>query len=103
MPHELDEQADGKDVALAIGEELTLTLRENPTTGYRWDVEKPGTPACELTSDDFVPPSGAAAGAGGHHRWRFRGAKVGHADIALTYGRFGQTGKTFTLHVTVGG
>ena len=103
MPHELDEQADGKEVALEVGEELTLTLRENPTTGYRWDVDKKGGPACELVSDEFVPPSGSAAGAGGHRRWHFRGAKAGHGDVVLTYGRFGQAGKTFTLHVKVGG
>ena len=102
MPHELDEQADDKDVALAVGEELTLTLPENPTTGYRWDVEKKGGPACELVSEEFVPPPGKAAGAGGHRRWRFRGAKEGQGDVMLTYGRFGQAGKTFTLHVSVG-
>ena len=101
MPHELDEQDDGKKAALAVGEELTLTLPENPTTGHRWEVDANSTPVCELVSEEFVPPSGTAVGAGGHRRWRFRGAKAGHGDVTLTYARFGQVGKTFTLHVVV--
>jgi predicted secreted protein len=98
---QIDEQDDGTEIALAVGDEIVVTLRENQTTGYRWTVGADGGPVCEIVSDDFDPPAGSAMGAGGHHRWRIRAVRQGRAAITLSSERFGKRGKSFTIHVVV--
>ena len=44
----LDEHADGRTVDLRVGQELEIRLTENPTTGFRWQIESSGGPAGEL-------------------------------------------------------
>ena len=70
MP-QLDENHDGVQVDLAVGETLELSLLENPTTGYHWQFDPTPPPVLEVISDTFEPPDGALGGRR-PERWTFR-------------------------------
>jgi len=102
----VDHKADNTDVALAVGQELEVTLGENPSTGFRWELLSPGEPHCGLVADNFEPPSQAVPGRGGTHRWRFKAASAGSGKIEMAYRRPMEPdqapARTFKLSVRVG-
>jgi inhibitor of cysteine peptidase len=60
------------------GEDIVVTLPENPTTGYRWVVEEV-TGDVSLVSSDFSPATDGKPGAGGHRSIHLR---AGHPRAA---------------------
>ena len=77
-------QADsGKSIVVAPGDLITIRLPENPTTGYRWAVDKADTAAVSLQNEDFTPPAGGGVGAGGEKTVTFEAKKAGSAEITL--------------------
>jgi inhibitor of cysteine peptidase len=104
----ISESYDGKTVDLAVGQVIELRLKENPTTGFRWQFRRDGTPACRIT-EDFMEPatkdSPPVPGKPGTHVWRIAGVQAGTCDMALTYARSWETDRppamTFGLHVHV--
>jgi inhibitor of cysteine peptidase len=100
----IDESADGRTIDLPVGEEIEVRLPENPTTGYRWQVDSDGKPAVTLLDDQFDPPGGTH-GRAGSHGWRFEARQVGEGRIALASRRRwesgGQSGRTFAVSVRV--
>lgn len=98
----LDERANGQRVTLAMGAEVVLDLAENPTTGYRWNVESAGAPALAMGGDYYEAPSSGQKGAAGRHSWSFRAVAPGNATIRLTYRRgSGDAANTFAVEVDV--
>ncbi len=83
---QLTEGANGREVTLAMGEMAELTLAENPTTGYQWELKAKAETVCKLVKDEFEP-SGGPTGSGGIHRWRFKAVKPGSGEIELQYRR----------------
>ena len=84
--------SNGKEIRLEVGQEFTLALPENPTTGYTWkfatsgNSEQNGAPVCSRVGDSFLPPGGNAAshvGSPGVHEWRFRADRPGSANIEM--------------------
>ncbi len=121
-----DASHSGRTIKLNIGEALQLTLAENPTTGYRWvmrpaaevapasqvPAEAPIEPSnlrsvvvCQLVNDDYEAGTGAIAGHGGIHHWRFQAVGPGLCSIELEYRRAWETGKpperTFRIKLKV--
>lgn len=100
----IDEAWNGREITVAEGEMLQISLPENPTTGFRWSLEANGEPACTLIDSSFEPSSGPP-GAGGRHSWRFAAARPGQARIALAYERPWARGqapaRTFSVTVRV--
>lgn len=77
---------------LALGEESTVVLEENLTTGYAWRLDKPRdeAPSCVVITDLGHEKRGGnapAVGAAGLHRWRLRAQSAGHADLRFVYQR----------------
>jgi inhibitor of cysteine peptidase len=98
----IDERANGRRVALGRGATMALRLDENPTTGYRWQVDSAGAPALAPAGDQYEPPPRPRPGAVGHHVWTFRAARAGSGVLQLSYRRrFGGVGRTFTVTVDV--
>lgn len=66
MPIEITTTDTGSRYELAQGDELTLRLSENPTTGYRWQLTQSGAGELALVDDRFVagatPPVPGSAG-----------------------------------------
>jgi inhibitor of cysteine peptidase len=83
----VDERADGTEVELAVGQEIEISLPENPTTGFRWHLGSSGEPACALLDDSFEPPSGASGGGspgqGGRHHWRLEAMQPAQGRVEI--------------------
>ncbi|MEI6448359.1 MAG: protease inhibitor I42 family protein [Actinomycetes bacterium] len=79
---------DGATVAARVGERFTVTLDENPTTGYQWDMK--AGPGLTLVSDQFTGPSPSPSpleGAGGTHSWVYRADAAGTLTLTGLYVR----------------
>ena len=80
----------GVPIAAKVGQEFTITLPSNPTTGFRWAlVGTPDSARVALVGDGsrYVNTEGNQPGAGGVEIWTFRGVGAGQATITLQYSR----------------
>jgi len=82
----LDEHSNEGSVAAKKLDQIELSLAENPTTGYRWNLKAAGEPVCKLENTSFDPPA-AGVGRGGTRRWLFNVVESGVATIELAYER----------------
>jgi inhibitor of cysteine peptidase len=101
---EIGEDASGSELSLTVGEQLTIQLGENRTTGYRWHVLAAGEPVCRLVDDSFQV-DGELHGSPGTHRWTFQTQQAGQASIELAYRRPWEqdAGRPFRVTVRVSG
>jgi predicted secreted protein len=67
---------------LAVGERVVISLAENPTTGYRWQVTISDAELLSLVDDTYAP-RGTAAGAAGERRLCFTARAPGEAAVTL--------------------
>jgi inhibitor of cysteine peptidase len=72
-------------IQIRSGEDFTIKLESNPTTGYKWLPNYNDT-YVKLISNDFVPQT-KLMGAGGIERFFFRAVKSGNTDIEMIYKR----------------
>jgi len=90
-PITVGESAHGKTVSVLVGQQLTVQLAGNPTTGYRWDVVhvageavvRHGKPA--YRADPVGRPP--VAGKGGRFECCFLAKRPGKATVELHYRR----------------
>jgi inhibitor of cysteine peptidase len=73
---------DGTSIDAAVGDTIVLRLSDNPTTGYRWELE-PMTGDSLVLDDSDYEPSGGAIGSGGVATWTLRAAAAGTASVGL--------------------
>jgi inhibitor of cysteine peptidase len=76
----VDERHSGSRVEVRPGEMVTVRLKENPTTGYRWAVEQAG--GLRLESDHHAG-AGPAPGAAGVRELGFRASERGEHVLRL--------------------
>ena len=81
-----DQSSNNTNVSVAVGERFEVTLPENPTTGFRWELKSDARPVCVPCGNTFDPPS-AGIGAGGVRRWCFEAVQAGAGTIGLVYRR----------------
>ena len=100
----VDASHNGGEVTLEVGEVVEISLAENRTTGFRWEIKSQAEPACALVNSTFeaaVSPPGK----GGTHRWQFQAEHQGIGEIALEYRRAWDPDvpprQSFRLNVTV--
>ncbi len=74
-----DDSGAARDVRL--GDEITVALDENPTTGYRWHADI-DTSRLELTDDQYLGAE-RPVGAGGTRRMTFAPLQAGRARLHL--------------------
>lgn len=78
---ELTTEDSGGRHAARIGDDVTVALPENPTTGYRWQPEIDAT-ALQQTDDRYGGPT-EPRGAGGTRRLTFRVLRSGPVHLRL--------------------
>jgi inhibitor of cysteine peptidase len=78
---ELRQTDSGGRRAARVGEEVSVALPENPTTGYRWEPEI-DTSALEQTGDHYEGPA-EPRGAAGTRRLTFKVLRPGPARLRL--------------------
>ncbi len=78
---ELAEHDAGSRREARLGEDVVVTLGENPTTGYRWHLIDPAG-ALQIT-DDSYDASSQLAGASGTRRLTLRATTTGDVQLVL--------------------
>lgn len=83
----------GESKTVKVGEEFTVELESNASTGYEWKMTQgPDTSILGLTTDEFVAPQTTMPGAPGMHVWRFKALKAGKTNMVFEYARSWETG-----------
>lgn len=91
-PHPRNAPAAEQDsvVHARVGEEFTLVLQSNATTGYRWMLaDSLDESLLRLVDQRYVPDPNPEqrVGAGGREAWVFAAVAPGEAGIRLRYAR----------------
>jgi inhibitor of cysteine peptidase len=95
-------------VVASVGETIVLSLPENPSTGYSWQMT--ASDGLEAVSDNYVQGNTGSAfrpivGAGGTHTWTYKVTKPGTQTITGIYKRpwegTSEGEKTFRLTINV--
>jgi len=73
-------------VEVTTGEEIVVTLAENPTTGFQWIVDEL-VGHLTTVSSEFTAPGTQRAGAGGHRAITLRATGSGPAELRVRYAR----------------
>lgn len=74
---------------MVIGENMTIKLDENPTTGYTWNYSISDKNKIELLFDEYIQDDveDGIVGAGGVHEWTFNATESGEVEIKFDYYR----------------
>jgi predicted secreted protein len=95
----------GQEVDVPLNREFQISLAESTLSGYVWDRESDGEPACALVSEASPPPAGRALGGARQRIFRFRTQQPGLGVIRLVqHRRWSQQAphsETFILNVRV--
>jgi inhibitor of cysteine peptidase len=73
----------GRRIEVASDSRIVVRLPENPSTGYRWELEPPLETVLKLIRDSHQPPARSVPGAGGIRVFEFRARSAGSALIHL--------------------
>jgi inhibitor of cysteine peptidase len=84
---ELTDGDAGSTQALAVGQQLKVTLEANPTTGYQWALDGELPAQLEQKGAPVYSAESGAIGAGGTEVWTFVGKAAGDGELKLKYWR----------------
>ncbi len=86
QPVELDAESECP-TRLQVGQVLTLTLPSNPSTGYRWRVEKPAANVLRSLGPEVysAPEEEDLVGNAGVSTWRYQASGTGDGQLVLVY------------------
>lgn len=99
MRVELTQGDAGEVCRVRVGDEITVVLEENPTTGYRWHAETDPV-RLQLTGDQYEG-SQYPVGAGGSRRLTFAALRPGPARLYLVNRRSWEQSVVADYEVTV--
>ena len=102
----VDESSSGKQVEIAAGGTLTVTLESNQTTGFQWELKSVGdTSVLQSQGGTYSVPDTGMVGAGGEEIWTFKALKPGTSSLSMEYSQpwdgGTKAGQTFVLNVVV--
>jgi len=83
---ELDAGDSLSEVSLDVGDQLSVSLEANPTTGYSWELG-PLPDGLQLVSSEFEEPGGSLVGAPGTQRFVFDAMGPGTGILRFEYVR----------------
>lgn len=87
---ELTEANNGESIEVHPGDEIILHLPENPTTGYRWHIDRADgmvEVTARLPVDSPPPDPGVVFGRGGVREFRWRAQAPGFGRLELKHWR----------------
>ena len=98
-----DEGQNGATISVNKSADITVKLKENPTTGYQWNLTV--SPGLTEVNDTYVSsdPSGKLMGAGGTRIWDLTASGTGKQTIHAVYRRSWEpvTGNETAFDMTV--
>lgn len=75
-----------RSIEVMIGQEFSIELEANATTGYQWQLANPlNNSIIELLSTEYRVSEKALAGAGCKEIWKFRVVDQGETIISMKY------------------
>lgn len=80
------EQSHQQNINVKNGDTFTITLRENPTTGYIWS-ESYDQNFLELKSSNYIPNMPILCGSGGIRIFEFKALKTGETSLIMAKSR----------------
>lgn len=86
----------GQTVQVRQGDEVIIQLKENPTTGYRWDIDKTNATLLVQHNSEFSTPGGTGIGGGGTRTITFIAKSVGTVQLELKLWRAWQGDASIT-------
>jgi len=91
------------EIKASVRKEFTISLKANPTTGYRWEA-KIDESILELKERSFELYTPVAVGGGGKEKFTFVPIKTGETSITMRYRRPWEMAvaeeKTFRIIIT---
>ncbi len=101
MPATILTDADnGAHVEARPTDEIVVRLRENPTTGFRWQIDRVDGPL-SLAEDSFELDTDPGIGTGGVREFRFRANASGHGGLAFKHWQSWEGNASVTARFTV--
>ena len=104
----LTEADNGKTVSVKVDDLVAISLKGNPTTGYRWRTAKVDGKAVEQTGEPKYTTNQhrpGMVGVGGTFLFTFKATKPGKAAVSLEYARSFEKNKkpakTFAVTIEV--
>ncbi len=94
----LDAKSDTTDISLVRGQEVQIVLKENPSTGYTWNVLQQDPEKLVLVRKVFLPPEKTVPGAPGKARFVFKAIGSGSTTLELGYFRSWEGGQNAAEH-----
>ncbi len=77
-----------QNVEIKNGQEFTITLGSNPSTGYSWSIDDTyDRNIISKISNEFIASNTKRIGAPGHELWIFKGTGTGSTKLNFTYAR----------------
>ena len=77
----------GEPIQVKAGQNFTIRMESNATTGYGWQLSKALDNKIILVTNAFIPPDSKLCGAGGREAWTFKAAGEGQMEISMKYVR----------------
>lgn len=77
-----------KPIETAVGQEFSIQLVSNPSTGYGWRLSSPSDgKVVSLVTNTYIheKTEPRLCGSGGHEIWTFRAAGKGKIEIVMEY------------------
>jgi len=76
------------EISASVGEQFTITLTSNKTTGYSWSAGMiADNSQVVVTGVEYKVPSDAKIGQGGEEVWHFKAVATGSVKIKMYYAR----------------
>jgi inhibitor of cysteine peptidase len=73
-----------KPIEVSAGNEFTIVIQSNPTTGYHWELMgEPDANTVEFVSKDYKADEPVLIGSGGVDIWTFKAIGAGETTITL--------------------
>lgn len=83
--HRLGADDDGAVIEMKVGEQVSLELEGNPTTGYSWQITAIDPAVLAPAGEPGYESSSDADGAGGVYTFRFDAVGAGETEVVLQY------------------
>jgi inhibitor of cysteine peptidase len=96
----VSEEQNGGSVTLEQGQQMTLTLPGNPSTGYQWTVPQEIEANLTLHDSSYTPGSDRI-GAPGHYTFHFEAQHEGTVNLRMVYARSFETGEANSFDLTI--
>jgi inhibitor of cysteine peptidase len=92
-PSTVNVSESGKQIELAPGDSLIVTLDSNPTTGFAWSIAGIGDETVvDEIGNEYQGSDSGLMGAGGQEVWTFEALDEGTSTIEMQYSRSWETG-----------